>query len=438
MRMHIITNCSSTRLIAPVVKVQDLPSGLSNQEALDQWVNMLDANKASTTPREQYRGQGFMTLLKTLNDFKPESVQIITGGLGFTDIDDNIVPYDFSGSPKEEHNITQKVTKEPFSLPVWWSMINKRRFGDANPVATYISQLGEDEVCVISLTKIFLKYIASDFLSAPEAAKQKCRILLTASSIGSVPMQLRPYIVSFERSAIAHIPGNRNDINHRALWQFLDRVKDVETFSNPAYSLASSVFGLSSGAASGESEAIRDRGMAAMDVAATLRKRPELLKMNPEFAYKTLYREVGPFGGRQNFKGMFIKAQMDAGIIAALPEQEVDDDALDALGSLNLKEATTATDDDTQEALDLLNIFIGAVRRANPNAEFNAADVCTWATNYTNKKGLKLPDVLTMPIKLAYFLKSYYGALGLNKGEKTFSIAASPISSTPPQKVAAE
>jgi hypothetical protein len=420
MNIHIITNCSSTRLIAPVARVQDLPTGLTNAEAIDKWVDILNSHKKSTTPREQYRGQGFITLLKTLNDFKPESVQIVTGGLGLTDIDDDIVPYDFSGSPKEEHNITQKVTREPFALNVWWSMINSKRFGEANPVARYLEEVASDPegVCLISCSKIFLKYIAQDFLSASEAAKNRTKILLTASSIGSVPMQLRPYIVSFERSAVAHIPGNRNDINHRAMWMFLDHVRAFEDFTLPSWKLSATVFG---------AEQIEGNGGGSIgikiDIPATLKDRPELLKLDPESAYKTLYREVGPFGGRQNFKGNFIKAQMDAGLIKSEEISEADDDALDALGGLGLKAASPQiSNNDTADGLKLMQTFVSALQKANPTAEFTPADVCSWAKVYSEKKGLTLPDVFGMPIKLAYFLKSYHEVLNLNKNDKSFSL----------------
>lgn len=412
MRVHVITNCSSTRLIQPLARVQDLPEGLTAEDAVRKWVGILNSFPPSTTPREQYRGQGFMTLQKTLTDNDNiVAIKIVTGGLGLTDIDEPIVPYDFSGSAKEEFNITQKVTKEPFSLPAWWTLINRERTGEPHPVADYLESLSGDDVCIIACTKIFLKYIAQDFLSASPEARNKCRILLTASSIGSVPMQLRPYIVSYERASIQHIPGNRNDINHRALQHFLTKIKSLDEFGRPSYELSASVFGTSEGG-------VTDH----LDIPATLASRPDLLKMDAETAYKVLYREVGPFGGRMNFKGFFLKAQQEAGLIQKI-ESDADDDAMDALSGLNFSQVKNVPEADNK-AIELLSVFASAVRKVNPGAEFAAADICTWAKSYTDKKEMAMPGEYESPMKLVYFLKGFGTLVGIEPTEKNFKLVA--------------
>jgi hypothetical protein len=80
------------------------------------------------------------------------------------------------------------------------------------------------------------------------------------------------------------------------------------------------------------------------------------------------------------------------------------------------------SNNDTADGLKLMQTFVSALQKANPTAEFTPADVCSWAKVYSEKKGLTLPDVFGMPIKLAYFLKSYHEVLNLNKNDKSFSL----------------
>jgi hypothetical protein len=154
-----------------------------------------------------------------------------------------------------------------------------------------------------------------------------------------------------------------------------------------------------------------------------IQSRPHLLQYDPDTAYKALYREVGPFGGRQNFKGIFLQYKIDQNLISRGEEVEADDGALASLSSLSLSSSTTpaGTQEDHQTS-ELLNIFTAAIKKFNPNAEFAAADICSWAKSYTDKKGRELPDMLTSPIKLTYYLKSYAPLFGIERLEKTFRL----------------
>lgn len=410
MRIHLITSCSSTRLHIPVARVQDLPTGLTNAEAIDQWVSKLNSFPASTTPKEQYRGQGFLTLLKILNTFKLESTHIITGGLGFTDINEAIVPYDFSASPKEEHNILQKVTAEPFSLNVWWSLINQARHGDQHPVATFVNSLADDEVVLISCSKLFLKYIAQDFLSADPDKKNQCRILLTGSSVGSVPMQLRPYIVAFERIQVNHIPGNRNDINHRAMEVFLSKVTTMEEFQQPSYALARDVFGVIGVTGSNNSKQ-------SSEVIEYLNNNPDVLHLPESDAYRSVYRVFGPFGGRNNFSNMFKNLRIEKGLDTVSRGQH-DDDALEVLKSMM---NTVAVKVEKSPAFTYIERFIDALESLDIST-FDAATAVNWATKYCYKKEEPLPEEFSNAIKAYYFLSGNAATLGLLVKDKLFEI----------------
>src|SRR5690348_11554200 len=226
----LITACSSTRTVAPLVRVQDMPLNLNMQEALDWWTDAAKTSlgdSATITPGEQYRGTGFNTLVR-IQSLYPLETRIVTGGAGLIKLDEPIVPYDFTANKNEEHNIWQHVTKEPFVQTVWWKKINALRDKGENPVADFVRSI--PGLTVISTSKVFLRYIAGDILSLSTEERKKVRILLPASSLGSVPAQLRPMIIPFSRHAVAHLPGNRNDTSHRAAEMFFE-----EAASNPEW-----------------------------------------------------------------------------------------------------------------------------------------------------------------------------------------------------------
>lgn len=410
-KIHLITSCSSTRLHTPTARVQDLPSGLTNAQAVAAWNDILQTNKAITTPREQYRGQGFMTLLKILNSFTLQSTHIITGGLGFTDIDEPIVPYDFSASIKEEHNIQQKVTAEPFALNVWWSLINKVRHKTSTPLADFMNNLPDDEFVLIGCSKLFLKYIAQDFLSASDAAKLRTRILLTSSSVGSVPVQLRPYIVSFDRSSVNHIPGNRNDVNHRAIEVFLSNVQNPEDFSAPVYEQTSSVFG------SGNSLDPATNGRSA-EVVTYIKNNSFLLRLSQEEAYRQVYKVFGPIGGRQKFGNVHQQLRINLGL-DTVENHDADSDALDVMQEI-LKGMPSKIDE-SDENLKTVAIFVDALKQFGV-VGFDSSMFDSWMTKYFERKGLKIPDVFSNAVSIFHFILNNQSKLGLVQEDKKFKI----------------
>jgi len=404
----VIATCTSTRTVEPVVRVGDLPTDLTMQEAFDLWKKELESNKPSTTPAEMYRGLGFLTLSNIIRTFPIESAKIVTGGQGLIGVDQPIVPYDFTADVKEHPNIHQKVTKEPFSQTHWWKMINTWR-GSPTPIADIINKATEPSSVIISCPKIFLRYIASDILSADPSKANVFRILLSASSIGSVPMQLRPFIVPFDRSSVANLPGNRNDVTHRAAYMFIDAmVKDPSLRELSPYEQRRRVFGEEGGIYTTNK----------VDVPSILKARPELLELPVEDAYKALYKEFGSFGGRNAFHSAFMRAK---GIEV---RGEADDDAVSILQSLGLKPKVNESVDKKDDTLQLASVFVDAVRKVGVGIKFDSNSIVAWAEKYCSAKSIAVPDELQTALKAVFFLKKNAPVLGLEvTGNSEFCLA---------------
>lgn len=420
----LITSCSSTRMIAPVIRVGDLPSGLTMQQALERWMQLLNAQPASLTPRELYRGLGFSTLVKIQDQFDLDSVKIITGGQGLIDMDEKIVPYDFTAHPKEPENIHQKVTSEPFVQTVWWKMINTARGKSSSPISELVSK-NPGRYVIISASKIFLRYASDDILSIPFDQRSKIRILLTASSLGSVPAQLRPMIIPFDRSSVSDLPGNRNDNNHRAAQKFLEMIANPEfatlnVTQQMAYieSRDGSLPGNFGGG--GLSSGVRRTPRA--DLEKFLKERPHYLNLPFEDAYKMTQRALGTIGGRMYFKSII--RQMNGEMVTSTPtEIENAIEALQALGgAISLEGGSSTAGPEEEAALKGVRAFVEALKALAPRAMFNAADICRWAPVYYQKQSTPVPYLMESPIKLSFILKNNTTILGLEANGKGYTI----------------
>lgn len=413
-KFALITSCSSSRTIEPIARVGKIPPGQTMQSALAYWADMLtEGQNRLTTPGELYRGLGFATIAKIQEMYHPSDIRIVTGGQGLISLDEKIVPYDFTASKNEPENIYQAVTQEPFVQTVWWRKINTLRGKAPLPIQALTIQTNYD-LYLISMGKVFVRYISEDVLGCDP---RKVRILLASSSVGSVPAQLRPYIIPFDRSILAHMPGNRNDSNHRAAQHFLHLCDTIEGFATAPVEEQRQHF-ISNTPVTHRS----------VDIPALLSERPHLLEMDAEQAYNTIRKEFGTFGGKQMFRSEYRKAK---GLeVEAAPLD--DDAAITAFDGLTfLKQSNQTSTNEEDEVLSIIKAFTQALAKFTNNVPtpFTAANVCEWAKNYYKDA---LHPTLQQPNKVAYILKNNAAYLGLKEtdisGAKSY-IAASNLTS---------
>jgi hypothetical protein len=409
-KVGLITACASSRMIAPKVRVEDMPLNLTMKEALDWWHKTLAEHSEpqyAITPREQYRGTGFSTLVR-IQDIYPVDLRVVTGGMGLIDLDEPIIPYDFTASKKEEHNIHQKVTKEPFVQTVWWRGINNLRLKGLTPVADFVR---EHELTAISAGKIFLRYIAEDLLSLGFDERKKVRILLTASSLGSVPAQLHSMIIPFARNAVAHMPGNRNDINHRAAQLFFQKCADEPTWVNLSLEEHAKLF------ASHSLQGNQSQGMSTEQLQTIFEDHPGYLQLPMDEAYLVVKRAHGNPGGKMFFRGVFRLATQQ---VAKVQTPDVVKGAEVLKGMDFLQNKASATPNAEDKALEGLQIFAAALRQVAPNTAFGSADIVKWAETYYD--GIGAPEMLKSPMQLSYLIRANLGILGFQQAGKQFML----------------
>lgn len=416
MKYALIMSCSSTRTVKPKVCVEDLHADLDMNTACEAWVNTLKCHKPDITPSELYRGRGFISLAKIRSEFVIDDTLIVTGGQGLINIDEKIVPYDFTANPKETHNITQKVTKEPFVGTVWWRKINELRKNTPTPVADYAKN-NPDTFILIACSKLFLRYIADDVLSIPTEQLKNISILLSASSITSVPIQLRPYIVPFTKEAIADLTGNRNDGHHRAAYKFLSKAEQDESFLTTTNNERIEYF---KSLSTDTTEQI-----AQVDLRQVFKDRPELLEMSSDAAYAIIRKEFGTIGGKMFFAGLFREL---SGIQIKTTADEVGL-AKDVLESMDFM-ATSCQASEEIEVLTDVKTFIEAIQSlsTSSNIGFTSSNIYAWAKKYYEVQNNTIPNILTSTQKITKLLKSNLDILNIEiaivAGSKGFSVVS--------------
>jgi hypothetical protein len=387
------------------------------------WLGSMSKHKPDITPREQYRGLGFSTLVKIQEQFpEVEEIKIVTGGTGLTDLDAKIVPYDFTASKNEEHNVYQHVTAEPFVQTVWWKMVNSGMGKGQSPIHD-LAEEHPNDLILISCGKVFLRYIAEDILNIANSLRNNVRILLSASSVGSVPMQLRPMMIPYDRSIISHLIGNRNDSNHRAAQFFLNLAKEEPGFLDLPLEKQIPYF------ADGKGPNKDGLLVTQAAIEKTLSDNPSYLQMDSEACYRLVRREHGAFGGRGLFKQIFRKmggkdhiSQQLGAITVSDEDQDASMNALQGLSFLTETKSASAAPSVEEAALIGLKTFLAGLQKLAPQALFTASDVCQWAQKYyaaatTTTAPDNLPLLFKSPNKLVHTIKNNLDLLNLREVE---------------------
>jgi hypothetical protein len=337
----------------------------------------------------------------------PLNVRIITGGQGLLELDEPIVPYDFSASKNEEHNITQVVTLEPFVQTVWWKGINQARRGTPTPVADFVR--ASEGMTVISASKVFIRYISEDLLSLSIQDRERVRILLTASSVGSVPAQLRSMIVPYSRGVVGHMPGNRNDVAHRAAQLFFQKAADEPGWEMLPIEEHKKLFIC-------EDAPQANGALTEQQLLDIFDSHPGYLQLSVDDAYVLVKRSHGSPGGRMFFRGVYRMAKGEK-LETSFKEEEVDK-ALAALQGMSFLSRNGKHSSDEDAALEGVQLFLSALARLSPTASFTAGDVSGWAKNHYKDE---CPGFLASPNKLTYLIKSNLKVLGLKQVDKAFT-----------------
>ncbi len=405
--VFLITCCTSTRTVPPIVRCSDLSPANTMSGALREWLKLLNEHEPSITPSELYRGVGFHVVMRIQELLGIDNIRVLTGGQGLLRLDTKIVPYDFTANKNHPGNILEIVTAEPFVIPLWWQMINQEMRDSQAPVADILDS-SDSKLVVIALNKFFMRYLHDDLLSATPEGLAKLRIIVTGKSRSGIPVQLRPYVIQCPREVSAHTVGNRNDINHRAALHFIKMIQTVlvDVTALPEYHQA----------AIGEPTQAQTNRITPNLV---LTQAPQLLTEydDPDSAFAEAKRLYGAVGGIVAFRADWYRrtGKLEELTKGTKPSKA----AISALGTIKStieeRGAKVTTHHDTGQAYKYMAEFVATVRAEVPTAKFNASDIFEWVQRYCEEAKVTIPSTLSGVHKIAQFLSGSSEVLGLRK-----------------------
>jgi hypothetical protein len=280
------------------------------------------------------------------------------------------VPYDFSVHPKEEHNIHQHVTREPFIQPLWWRMLNKRLRGTDTPIRDLVAQ--EDvHLLVIACYKFFVRHLTDDLLSCTRDQLSKVRIINTSSHHNWLPMQLRPYAVDAPREVVYSAVGNRNNVAHRAGLRFLEMLAE-----NPDLITAS--------AAAQQQKLIEIHGPRSIGYSTLQARTLEVVPLPPPS----------------------ITRDQEAAALVALNA---------IMPDLERRSGRVARASGSDEIVRDVHVFIKLLRDLNYKEPFSTREISAWVKSYYDSQEKDPPGWADSRQQIAQSLAASHRALGLIK-----------------------
>jgi hypothetical protein len=408
-RIAIVVNCSLSRNVDPVLCVTDIPNNISQAEALEFWLGRMKALKEAGqplyTPEQIYSGDGFQevrAIRQGHNDVV--DVKIVTGGQGLIGIEQPILPYDFSGDPKEPHNIHQKV--RAFRHGAWWADINERLYQTRTPIAD-LTRRSDIDLVIVSVTKVFLKYIAADLA---QADLDKLIVLTTASNLNALGKGARKAAAIYSDKYLEDTPYAFRHVKiFKALRRFLDDSKTLGVDEALKILRASSLSAAIAGKAS---------PFSTMDYDALFEAHPELLECTSAAHLQRMAKLLNiDFGGQRAFIAAWqIRRGAASATINKLPEIAPDKategtDFLTTLISSNGQRSSSSGDDAIPEEVRYVASFVEQFRKVCRAAGVDVSQQPVLAASVTDWIRITYGKEFS-PLRIFYILHHYGDLFG--------------------------
>ncbi len=404
MKIALLTSCSVSRSVPPLVKVQDIPEGTMAQ-CFDWWTHELRSVASSQNvvkAGEIYQGHAYETITEISQIIKRPNVHIVTGGVGLTKLDQAIVPYDFTSDKTADYNIHQCVKGEKFVPTWWWQAINEYRHGEGTPI-TALQAKNPKMIIFGALTKGFIKYIARDLEAlGADVLRNQVFIPISRSSMGGFPKAIRDAFVPYEMGYTSNMSFTRYNKPHVVtLYMLRSFLKDFETDEIPFVESAQKIIDM------GKKEALKRviRGTEAPDYKGIFERYPEIAACEfVEQAIKTAKVLGISIGGKHRFMAAWRGAK---GSVSELEGFDEDTEAFASNALATLIEQSTKTakvavvDTATEELLRHVGLFIKIVREGHPELLFSAKMIALWGKGTFGDNQV---SGIQSAVKLAYIL----------------------------------
>jgi len=357
----LLTSCSVTRTVDPIVKIADAPIVRTMDELCEWWADkmQMDYDGAEKTPGEIYGGTGFTAITEIAQDIGHENVFIVTGGTGLARYTDEIVPYDFTADKKADFNAHQHITGEKFLPHIWWGKVNQALNGSATPIADLLS---EYEIVVGALPKIFTKYILDDLMVCKaEDRANRIFIPMTVSMYNGVPTIVRDAYVPYVPAYLGSVMYSRGDKAQRVVQKFLR-----EASSAPIGEVAKAM--------KLDAAELKPTEVETVDYKEMFEAIPSIIEA--EDVGTALHRAKThgyKIGGNARFAGAWRAAK---GILTVEVSKSAQEQGVNILAGI-LSRADRMSDEEA--LLGRLGAFIVAAREVDAHIIFTAAEVVEWA-----------------------------------------------------------
>ncbi len=414
----LITNCTASQSVSPdpALTGSSLPTGMTNEDAAALWCDLITKQEPSIPPAELYRGISFYSISRARSIVDPKNIYIVSIGQGLVGLTQPISPYDVSIDPNHKNSLTRVVTLEPFKPQFWWQLVNEGLTSRPYPITRLVEET-DAKIVIISCTNRFQALITEDLLELVQSEDMR-KVRIVCGSTASLPNQLKPYAVVYDKRMNKHSIGNRNDFNQRAALHFLRLIH-----SSPGILL--------DGTLEEHKAVVQDElnkiapppeggkqvASASVDALINLLENDKsLLAMSPDAAYTEVQRRHKITVSSVQFRKVWRKVKGLSAGGGGAPVSASSDAAKRALeavaGKLNRSSGHTSWADE-EEALKAIRMFADLVREAQPDATFGSAEVYAWAQQYYAELQKSPPVQLKSVGKLAHLLRSYTEDLGL-------------------------
>lgn len=415
----LITNCTASQSVPPNPDLMgsSLPSGLTHEEAAALWCGRVTGFEPTIPPAQLYRGVAFYSISRARTLVDPKGIHIISIGQGLVGLTQPIVPYDLSIDPKHRNSLTRVVTSEKFKPPFWWQLVNAGLRGVSSPIAEVAASTGA-KLVIVACTNRFQALVAEDLLELAQIDEAVYKLRVVCGSTTSLPNQLRPFAIVYDKRMNRKSIGNRNDFNQRAALNFLRLLQKTPKLLDGPLEVHKQLVAAELDKIAPIVGVGNDGAQAVEAVRALLEGSDDLRGMSPDAAHVAVQHQYSITITTSQFRRVWRQVLgLTAGERAPATKSASTSAARKALeaiaGQLNRTTGSSSWEDE-EEALRALREFVVLVREAQPGATFGSAEVYAWAHQYYLELGKVLPVPLMSVGKVAWLLKGYKDDLGLD------------------------
>ena len=215
----VISNCTGRKRAQadslPIRPPIDAPTLLDLAMA---WLTSLDGSSPLYAIRDLYVGRSVVESTSVAKGIGA-NLMFVSAGLGLVSADELKPTYNLTVS-KGDGSISPTLTRLGATSADWWDAINSSQ-GSPNPLRAVLDS-SSTELVLLALPSGYLEMVFNDINGAGRQALGKLRIFTSAPGASSLPPQVQPYVMPYDKRLEAVLPGTKGDFPQRAMRHFVE------------------------------------------------------------------------------------------------------------------------------------------------------------------------------------------------------------------------